>query len=101
MTACGYPSAKMVAAMNNYLLLITFENDEEKIFDAKPMLKGMEGKWLGELLNENYFKQAFVKDGIVQWPDEQDICPDCIYEDSVPKFQYLTKNGEIEYVEAV
>ena len=94
MTAYGYPWAKTAIAMDNHLLLITFENDEERVFDAKPMLKGMKGKWLGELLNEDYFRQVFVKDGVIQWPDEQDICPDCVYEDSIPKFQYLAKNGE-------
>ena len=100
MTSCGYPWAKAVVAMDNYLLQITFENGEVRVFDAKPMLKGMEGKWLGELLNVSYFKQVFVNDGVVQWPDEQDICPDCVYEDSIPVFENMSENG-IEFVKAM
>ena len=99
MTSYGYPSVTNAKALKGLCLLLTFEDGNNRIFDAKPMLKGMEGKWLGELLNEEYFKQVFVDDGVVQWPNEQDICPDCIYEDSVPVFQYVSKDG-IAYIPA-
>ena len=84
MTARGYPSAIKVQALDSYQLLITFENGETRVFDVKPLLTGMEGKWFGALLDESYFRQVFIGGGSVEWPDEQDICPDCLYEDSIP-----------------
>ena len=84
LTPYGYPLVQTVQPMSDHRLQLTFENGEVRIFDANPMLEGTAGKWLGELLNDDYFNQAFVSDGIVNWPNEQDICPDCIYEDSVP-----------------
>ena len=84
MTARGNPTAVSVEAMKDYKLLVTFENDEIRIFDVKPMLNGMEGKWFGELLNDDYFRSVFIGGGSVEWPDEQDICPDCLYEESIP-----------------
>ena len=84
MTAYGYPLVSEVKPLDNYRLLLTFDNNEIRVFDASQMLTGMEGKWLGELLDKDYFASVYVNSGIVTWPDEQDICPDCIYEDSVP-----------------
>ena len=45
MTARGNPSAVSVQPLVDYQLLISFENGESKIFDMKPMLKEMQGKW--------------------------------------------------------
>ena len=70
--------------MEDYKLLVTFENNETRLFDLKPMLNGMQGKWFGELLDTDYFNTVRVGGGSVEWPNEQDICPDCLYEDSVP-----------------
>ena len=83
MTARGNPTAVQVKALDDYKLLITFENKEVRIFDLKPMLQGMQGKWFGELLDMDYFRKVRIGGGSVEWPDEQDICPDCLYEDSV------------------
>ena len=30
---------------------------------------------------------SFEKVGSVEWPDEQDVCPDCLYENSTPLIQ--------------
>ena len=38
---------------------------------------------LRELKDINYFLNATVVDGTVSWPNEQDICPDTRYEDSL------------------
>lgn len=83
-TSCGYPYVKSVVPMHDYKLLLTFDNGERKVFDASKMLCGMEGTWLGELLDKEYFDHVYATDGVVTWPNEQDICPDCIYEDSIP-----------------
>ena len=87
MTARGNPTAVAVEALEDYKLLVSFENNETRIFDMKPMLEGMQGKWFGELLNADYFRTVRIGGGSVEWPDEQDICPDCLYEDSTPFVQ--------------
>jgi len=86
-TARGNPSAVSVQPLVDYQLLISFENGESKIFDMKPMLKEMQGKWYGELLDPNYFNTVRIGGGSVEWPDEQDVCPDCLYENSTPLIQ--------------
>ena len=84
MTARGNPTAVKVLALEDYKLLVTFENEETRVFDMKPMLDGMQGKWYGELLNKDYFCTVRIGGGSVEWPNEQDVCPDCLYEDNVP-----------------
>ena len=87
MTARGNPTAVFVRPMEDYKLLITFENSETRVFDVKPMLKEKEGTWFGNLLDRDYFRTVRIGGGSVEWPDEQDICPDCLYEDSVSYVQ--------------
>ena len=87
MTARGNPTAVFVRPMEDYKLLITFENSETRVFDMKPMLKEKEGTWFGNLLDRDYFRTVRIGGGSVEWPDEQDICPDCLYEDSISYVQ--------------
>ncbi len=84
MTARGNPTAVKVEALENHRLLVTFENGEMRIFDLEPKLVGMQGKWFGELIDADYFNTVRIGGGSVEWPNEQDICPDCLYEESVP-----------------
>lgn len=65
--------------LDGYKLLLVFTNDEEKIFDCSPYLdKGI----FRLLADKSYFAAVKVVDGTVQWPDEQDFCPDTLYMDS-------------------
>lgn len=75
------PRAIAVQALPEYQLLITFDNRERRIFDVKPYLKG---SWFGELLDIPTFQSAAIGGLSVEWPGGQDICPDRLYEDSVP-----------------
>ena len=70
------PVAVKVEALENYQMIVTFDNDEIKIFDVKPYIKGT---WYGELADKNYFRGAFVNGYTVEWPNGQDICPDELY----------------------
>jgi len=75
------PRVKKVIAQDSYMLLLTFENDEKKVYDCTNLLDFGVFK---ELKDINYFKQVYVEYGTVCWPHEQDICPDTLYLDSLP-----------------
>jgi hypothetical protein len=71
------PRVKSVVARDDYKLEIEFHNGEIGIYDCAPLLDfGV----FRELRDVNYFKQARAQGGTVVWPNEQDICPDTLYE---------------------
>jgi hypothetical protein len=73
------PRVINVKANDDFTLTLTFANGEIGQFDVTPYLD--KGIFL-ELRDLNYFKQARVALGTVQWPHEQDFCPDTLYEAS-------------------
>lgn len=75
------PRVTSVRAENNYTLIVTFNNDEVREFDAKPLL---DVPAFGKLKNPGFFKNVRVAYGTVTWDDDIDYCPDCLYNDSVP-----------------
>jgi malate/lactate dehydrogenase len=76
-----YLSVKEVKALEEYKLLITFENSEIKLFDMKPYLnKGI----FRELKDISLFKSVKVKFDTVEWENEADIDPETLYEDGIP-----------------
>ena len=73
------PRVAAVAPTDDYTLEIEFANGEIGIYDCTPHLDfGV----FQELRDVNYFRQARAEGGTVVWPNEQDICPDTLYEDS-------------------
>jgi len=74
------PRVKKVAPMEGYKLRIEFNNGESGEYDCTPLLEFGVFK---ELKNVQYFKSVMVVGGTVAWPNEQDICPDTLYLDSV------------------
>ncbi len=75
------PRVVSVEAINNSILKLSFENQEIKLFDASPFFeKGI----FQELKDFNYFKQASVAFGSVEWPHEQDFSHDTLYLLSTP-----------------
>ncbi|WP_151901380.1 DUF2442 domain-containing protein [Sulfurimonas hydrogeniphila] len=77
-----YLSVKEVKPLNNYLLLLKFENQEEKIFDVKPYLNT--GKFQ-ELKDENLFKSVKVCFDSIEWDNQLDLDPELLYEKSYNK----------------
>ena len=77
MSAC----AVSVIPLEDYRLQVEFDNGEVRIFDVKPLIRG---SWMGELADKAYFKTVRIGGLSVEWPHEQDICPDQLYENSVP-----------------
>ncbi|MCE2670059.1 MAG: DUF2442 domain-containing protein [Microcystis sp.] len=74
------PRVKEVIPLPNYQLQLIFTNEEKKIYDCSSLLDfGI----FQELKNKQYFNQVKILDGTVTWPNEQDICPDTLYLDSI------------------
>lgn len=74
------PTVQQVKPLPNYKLALNFDNGEKKIFDVSSHIKG---EWYSELLDVNYFNKVFANGVTIQWPNEQDIDPDELYEKSV------------------
>ena len=70
-----------VIPMEDYLLRVKFDNGETRIFDVKPLIRG---SWMGKLADKGYFKTVRIGGLSVEWPHEQDICPDQLYKCSKP-----------------
>ena len=74
-----YLSVKDVKAMDNYKLILTFENNEKRLFDMTPYLE------LGvfkTLKGENLFKTVKVSFDTIEWSNGADIDPETLYENS-------------------
>lgn len=74
------PRAKEVKPMENYMLLITFDNGEKKMFDVKPYLSF---KIFEDLKKVSIFNTVHVAGLSIELIHGQDICPDELYFDSV------------------
>lgn len=67
---------KKVKPLENYELLIEFENGEKRVKDMKPYLdKGVFSK----LKNKNFFNTVKVSYGTICWGENIDLCSDNIY----------------------
>jgi len=74
------PRVKRVTASPALELHIEFTNGELGIYDCSHLVNfGI----FDEFKDKNYFQKAKVLDGTVVWPNEQDICPDTLYLDSI------------------
>ena len=74
-----YLAVKDVKAVDNYKLILTFENNEKRLFDMTPYLE------LGvfqTLKDENLFKTVKVSFDTIEWANGADIDPETLYEDS-------------------
>ncbi len=75
------PTAVKVTPQPDYKLLITFDNDEQRVFDVKPH---MTFKPFMELANPILFNTVKPAGLSIEWIHGQDICPDELYYNSVP-----------------
>jgi len=70
-----------VEPLDDYKILLTFSNNEKRIKDMKPYLnKGVFKK----LKDKNFFNSVHISFDTISWDDEIDICPDTLYETSIP-----------------
>lgn len=73
------PTARDIKVLDDYFLQIAFDNDEIKLFDVKPYIKG---NWYSELEDINYFRTVTTDGYTICWEHGQDICPDELYYNS-------------------
>jgi hypothetical protein len=64
-----------VEPLENYLLKVTLSDGRKGLFDMKPYLNS---DFFQELKIPAYFRGAFIENGSVAWPHEQDIAPETI-----------------------
>lgn len=76
-----YLAVKKVKPLNNFTLLLTFENGEERCFDMKPFLDFGVFK---ELKDETKFKSVRVSFDTIEWDNEIDFDPELLYKNSQP-----------------
>jgi hypothetical protein len=75
-----YVGVKSVEVLNEYKLLLTFRNNEKKIFDVKPYLnKGI----FSELSDTNIFHSVHVSFDTIEWSNGADLCPEVLYREGV------------------
>ncbi|MDD4965105.1 MAG: DUF2442 domain-containing protein [Gallionella sp.] len=75
------PEVSSVKPLANYELLLTFTNDEQRVFDSKPYLDKGVFKRLRECA---LFARARVVSGSVEWSEEIDLSYDTLYLESRP-----------------
>ncbi|MHC1683008.1 MAG: DUF2442 domain-containing protein [Clostridiaceae bacterium] len=76
-----YLSVKKVKPLDGYKLLLTFENDEVRLFDMNPYLeKGI----FKELKDKSMFNSVKICFDTIEWKNEADMDPEMLYEESIP-----------------
>lgn len=75
------PRVVSVTPNSDYTLLLTFSNQEKRIFDMNKYLNIGIFKELNDI---EYFMKVKVVLGSIKWPNGQDLCPDTLYMDSIP-----------------
>jgi hypothetical protein len=79
-----HPRVTAVEPQADYTLQLTFANGEVRVFDVKPYLAtGI----FRELRDPSAFNSVRPFLGSIQWKNEADLCPDMLYEQSLPARQ--------------
>lgn len=75
------PGVKSVKPLADYRLLLVFDDGAKRIFDVTPWLtKGA----FRELRDESIFRTCRVSFDTVEWVNGADLCPELLYDESVP-----------------
>jgi len=77
-----YIGVKAVFPQDDYQLLLTFENDEQRIFDMKPFLNF--GPVFRALKDPDMFKTVRIDFKTIAWANNADIDPEILYPNSQP-----------------
>ena len=74
------PRVNEVIPRDDYKLMLIFTNVEKGIYDCSDLLNF--GAFQ-EFQDKNYLNKVKILDGTIVWSNEQDICPDTLYLDSI------------------
>ena len=74
------PRVNEVIPRDDYKLMLIFTNAEKGIYDCSDLLNF--GAFQ-EFQDKNYLNKVKILDGTMVWSNEQDICPDTLYLDSI------------------
>ncbi|MDR3184774.1 MAG: DUF2442 domain-containing protein [Prevotellaceae bacterium] len=75
-----YWTVKSVTPLENYWLQLTFENNEQRYYDMKPLLKT--GVFCS-LRDPKMFRTVKVAFDSISWDNNVDIAPETLYHDGV------------------
>jgi len=76
-----YKPVTAVQPLPDYLLKLTFDHTETRIFDMKPFLQL---SVFAELQDESNFQKVHVCFDTIEWDNSADIDPETLYEKSIP-----------------
>jgi hypothetical protein len=85
------PRVICAEVLNHHQVLVTFTNQEQRIFDVSDYLTL---PVFQVLTNPSYFEQVQVAYGTLSWFDEVDFCPDTVYLKSKP-FNNATQQADL------
>ena len=74
------PRVNEVIPRDDYKLMLIFTHGEKGIYDCSDLLNF--GAFQ-EFQDKNYFNKVKILDVTIVWSNEQDICPDTLYLDSI------------------
>jgi len=69
-----------IEPLDDYRLRLFFSNGKIKYYDVKPLLSD---EVYAPLKNKLLFNSVYVACSAASWNDEIDICPECLYWESV------------------
>jgi len=75
-----YLAVKSVTPINNYNLILTFENGEKRQFDMNPYLNMGIFRELRDISKFNSVKVSF---DTIEWENQADLDPEVLYQSSV------------------
>lgn len=73
-------TVKQAKYLEDYKILLTFEDKQKKVVDFAKALDNFKGPVFKPLKNKSYFKKFKVEIGTVTWPNDSDVSPDYLYE---------------------
>jgi hypothetical protein len=73
---------KEVSYISDYLLLITYSDNQQRMVDIEPLLRNRKGEKTQQLISHEYFKKVRISEAgeTIEWENGYDICPDMLYE---------------------
>ena len=75
------PRVKALKIEDPYKLILTFTNNEVRIYD---MRQYFDENPQDKLRNKRFFNTAYISFGAIEWCNDFSICADVLYTDSQP-----------------